>query len=265
MDPLELGAEITLAGVGIVPILQGKPKLPAHPPNLPKEIRALVLKFLASPAPARLEDLPPFDWDEVHALLDRAASEEGTKANVDALHAAIPGELGDGVEHTATAIISALQEAFPAATSVREDIVGTIVTPGPEMAVARFARMWSVALDPLIPLRDLCQGSITTDMVQAMTLFWPALYEMAKTEVAMQVAEMRTKRPKWEPEPRRARLLKMLMGQPYVNVELAADFQQLYAQQADAKAAAAPAGGGGGGSKKPAEVGEDSMLTPGQA
>lgn len=251
-----LATEITLAAVGLVPILEGKPRLPAHPPNLPKEIRKLVLEFLAHPKASPLTDLPPFDWQQAYQLLEGT----GTEAHIEALRSAIPGPLGNMVHDRATVIIAALAQQLPKST--REDGIGaTIVEPGPDMAVDRFRRMWAVALDPMVVLRELCDGSVSSDMVLAFAQFWPALYDVTKQQLLDGVAEMRTKRATWDPEPRRARLIRTLLMLAPVNFDVAADFQQLYAQQAAAKAAQAPAP-----KKKSATAAKDpdSMLTPGQ-
>lgn len=256
MDPEELAqaAEEATAAIGIKAILEGRPKLPASPPNLPKEMRKLILAFLAKPGRAPLENLPAFDYDEAAKLLD----DTGSEAQTAKLRAAIPAPaLADAVVDKATVIISKLHESLPRFTRV--GVAGTVSTRGSDMAVDRYRRKWSIAMDPLIVLRDLCDGSLSQDMVGTFADFWPALYSAAKLMVLDGVAEMKTKRPTWDLEPRRERLLLKFMGEPPTNIELARDFQKLYAQVGAQKAqeAAAPA-------LSKLDMG-DSLATPGQA
>lgn len=220
----QLAAETALAHLGLKPVLEGAPRLSRRPVDLGKQIRALLAAFLASPKRAPLQPDPPFDFDEVTKLLD----ESGTEPQLQALRAAVPGDLGDAVKNQATKTILALREQIP--RTVHQDVMGTKQTPGTDMDVARFARSWAVATDPLIVLRDLCEGSLTSDQVEAFATYWPQLYAAAKDAVIDGLTDMRTARPKWELEPRRDALLRKFMGLEPVNTEVAADFQALYAQ-----------------------------------
>jgi hypothetical protein len=256
MDETALAAETLLAAVGLLPILKGKPKLPAMPPKSPaRQLRTLIDRFLARPGVEPLSDIPDFDYDEVVKLLDGA----GTEAQVGALFDAIPShELGDAVKNRATGMITALQQGLPRAG--RQEVWGTTAIRPREMAIARYARTWSVANDPMIVLRDLTEGSLTSDMVEAFTTFWPAFYAASKVQVLDAIAELRTKRPTWELEPRRDRLLRMFMGVPALNLELAADLQKLYAAQAQKPPAPKKSAPG----TEDKAGGASPLLTPGQ-
>jgi hypothetical protein len=264
IDPLL--AEMTLARLGLQPLLGGKPRrLGRRAPDIGREMQRLIDGFLASSKRAPLSPDPPFDFDEVSKLIDGSSADRASEA----LRAAVPDQdMFDAIEQAATKMVETLHSELPQTT--REDIYGTVIEPGSDLDVARFARAWSVANDPLIALRDLAEGSLTTDMVQALAMFWPSLYQMAQAYVREALADMRAKRPgppPWELEPRRDRLLRLFMGVPYVDPEIAADYQALFAQGAAQQKPQQPTEAGEtapGADVKQLDT-KDALATPGQA
>src|SRR6185437_8894667 len=237
-DQHPVAVETALVAVGLPAILRGEPRYGVAQQDqarrIPRQIKALVRKFLADPERAELADLPPFDYAEAATLLNNAGAPE----QVEALHAAFPHrELGEQVRLAATRILAVLKPTLPHRTV--QTATGTVAVPPTDIEAARIARAWSVACDPLIVLRDLLEQSLCPDMVKAMAAFYPGLYGLVKEAVGETLTAIKAKRPKWDLDGTRGRLLRMLLGLPPLSLALAADLQRLYAQAPPPSAAVA--------------------------
>jgi hypothetical protein len=259
-DAHPVAVETALMAVGLPAILRGEPRYGVlqrdEASRIPKQIKALVRKFLANPKREPLADLPPFDYTEVATLINNS----GTQEQIEALHSAFPDrDLGEQVRLAATRILAVIKPTLPKRTV--QTATGTVAVPPTDIESARIARAWSVACDPRIVLRDLCEQSLSPDMVKSMRAFYPGLYDVAKEAVAANLTAIKAKRPKWELEGTRGRLLRMLLGLPPLSLGLAADLQRLYSQAPAPNAAGAkPAAG--------ANIGKldlkGNLQTPGQ-
>lgn len=259
-DVHPVAAETALVAVGLPAILRAEPRYGVEQRNeaarIPKQIKALVRQFLARPERAPLADLPPFDYAEVATLINNSGSPE----QLQALREAFPTrDLGDQVRLAATRILAVLKPTLPKRTI--QTATGTTVVPPTDIEAAKVARAWSVACDPRIVFRDLCEHSLSPDMVKAMGVFFPGLYEFTKGTVGAALVDIKAKRKKWELEGTRARLLRMLMGLPPLSLDLAADLQKLYAQAPAPNAASAKPAAGANVSKLDLK---GKLQTPGQ-
>lgn len=255
MKPDPLTVESLIVALGLERILDGKPPELDEARQrkalaLRKEIRTLVTAFLSKAEREPVDDLPDFDYDEVSMLLRRAGSEK----QIAALFAAMPDrdhQLGRAIAGAAAPIVELLRQVLP--RQVRKTVAGIVVSPGTATDEAKFARTWSVALDPLICLRDMREGCLSEDMVKAWQLFYPAMLRYAKSSVFAGIEMLSAKRPAWVEsmtDDRTAQLL-TLMQRPDERPDLTADFQALYGQ---AKGEGPPSARPGGLKTPPAAV-----------
>lgn len=261
MDELDL--ESLFAAVGLGPILAARPTLHKYQlqqaAGLPAEIRRRVLRFVASDAFKPGKDVPDFDYDETLGLISQGAKFQGlSPAQAQALNAVAP-DMAIDMGAFANKILAWANPLLPRET--RPAVIGARPEDPAPSSLADFRRLWQVALDPMIVLDDMEDGSLSEDQVIALSLLYPGIYAEMKQAVVDEMAVMEARRKGWEPAPQKAALLQMLRGEQTFDPELAAATQQAYAQeQAQAPRAGPPRRRGGGGGK--AGVGD--ALTPGQ-
>lgn len=261
-----LDKEALFAAIGLGPILAARPTLHKYQirkaADLPKELRRRVLAFIASDAFKEAKDVPEFDYD---ATLETVANaqREGGAAHLDdkqsqALLAVAP-DMADDFAVQANRILAWANPLMPRET--RPAVIGTRPDQPDPTTMADFRRVWQVALDPMSVVDDLEDGSLSDEQVGALAILYPAYYGELRAAVTEEMAAMEGRRgKKWEPDPRKSALLSMVMQTQQSDPELAANVQQMYAQQPDAKpvtAAARRQRGGGAGSASDA-------ATPGQ-
>jgi hypothetical protein len=230
---MDLHAETVLAAIGLKSILAAKPRkwsatVEEEAAAIPKKIRAHLSKFLTGRPEAA--DMPAFEFDEVAKLLkppDEDAPSGPTQAA--ALVQAIPDhELAQDVAATATLIVNALREKLPLRTRMTWPF-GDVPDPPLPLDEASFRRAWLVATDPTSVARDLAEGSLTTDMAQALAAFYPQIYQYTTATLTELAIAMRGKRPNFELDADRDRLARVLL-QMEDELPLAADVQAMYAQ-----------------------------------
>lgn len=254
MDPL-IG-EVATAAITPEAILKGTPSYgmgrEGIAGSLPKNAARLVAAYIRRDKPAALGELPPFDYDEVSDLLANAGKPE----QLEALDAAIDDpELSEAVKVEASRIIEILQDAKPARTV--EGLAGSVAVPPSAQELARFRRVWQVANDPLVVLRDLNDDSMSIDQAQALEALYPSLYATLKSAVLRTFASIKAKKPDWAPGYRKESRLRVLLQVP-AEQSLASDMQAIYAKQ---KAEAKPKSGSQAAANKAAQ----GMQTPAQA
>jgi len=231
-------AEAIVAVIGIDKILDAKPTLNLEQmekaENLPRTTRAALLRFMSSPERTESADLPPFDYDHVSKALQQ--DEAGTEAVANALHGVLAGRLHDDdaqeVVNVATKIILALQGSIP--RRVYKSVVNETVMPPEPYSLGRWRRQWSVACDPMIVIRDLLEGNIDPGMVSTLQQTYPALYKMVLEQLDDAIATMKTRRgDKWDLPEEKNRDIKILLGIPYLNFDLANAYAAVPAIGAD--------------------------------
>ncbi len=264
----ELETESLFAAIGLGPILAAKPTLYKkqlqQAADLPASIRRRILKFIAADAFQPGKDVPEFNYGDTLKTLSAsvgAANATGglNPAQSNALMAVVPDrELAMDMGIRATAILTWANPLLPRES--RPAVIGTRPEdPGPN-SMADFRRVWQVALDPMVVLDDLEDGSLSDDQVAALALLYPAIYGEIREAIVEQMATMEARRgEQWEPAPQKAQLLKMLRQEQEIDTTLAAAIQQIYAQQP--KPPTAPTKRQGGARGAPAV--EDAQ-TPGQ-
>lgn len=225
IEPLAVDA--ALATLGLDAVLHAKPPKfgvgkQDEAAQLPNDIRKMCNEFLSGER-RKCASLPPFKWDAVRDLLDQDAAE----AQMHALTEAVPiPELALDVAAAATRILKALTEKMP--RRMRETLLGPEALRPSDAAAARFARAWSVACDPLIVLRDLCEGSLSRDMVECFQEFYPALYEATQAIMVDCATRMKARRASFAIEGRNDRLYRILMGIEPDGTGLGQDYQALF-------------------------------------
>lgn len=229
--PTPLEVEAMFAGVGLLPILEAKPRLSQHAlqtaADWSKVTRRRILRFLSSDAFDPAADFPPLDYPEVLALVSTGQ----TPAQTQALFAAVPDhELATDMGLLADSILQWANGALP--RSPPNPVTNMPVDdPGPA-PVADFRRAWNVLCDPRTVLDDLCDGSLIDDQVATLQQLFPALYQDMRAAQAETVATMVSRRgASWEPTPTKAALLATLMQRSDFDPSLSAAMQQVYATE----------------------------------
>src|SRR5262249_35641258 len=142
--------------------------------QLPKAIRATLVKFLSDSDRPEGSDLPKFDAKKVGKLLADGPQEKQALA----LQQAVDDQpLAMSLAATPTRIVPQLQPLFPRPVAASM-VAGNQPMPASPMAERAFARVWSVACDPLVVLRDLLEGCLDPAMVRAFEQFYPQLYQL---------------------------------------------------------------------------------------
>ncbi len=229
--PTPLEVEAIFAGIGLVPILQAKPRMSQHALQIAadwsKTTRRRMLRFLSSDAFDPAADFPPLDYPEVLGFVVAGQ----TPAQTHALMSAVPDpELATDIGLLADHILQWANGALP--RSPPNPITNMPVDdPGPA-PTADFRRAWNIACDPRTVLDDLCDGSLIDDQVTTLAQLFPEIYRDMRAAKAEAVATMVSRRGKaWEPSPIKAALLDTLMQISGFDPSLAAAMQQVYATE----------------------------------
>jgi hypothetical protein len=225
VDPLAV--EHLLIAIGLGDILAGTPRfgvgVQEEAAKMPARVRADLLSFLNG-GEGETSDVE-FDWKDA---LDQLTNEDTAQRNLEALYAKLPPEVADEINAAATPVVMALQGLLPRRVS-RSTVKLSIEEPAPE-ALFRFKRQWTGAVDPRSILRDPMSADPTT--VAAVAQFYPDFYQSILTAIDEAIATMRTRRGEaWDLDHARDRALRVLLGAPAVNLELASDFASVQVQQ----------------------------------
>lgn len=253
--PLEI--ETMFAAVGLLPILEAKPRLSQHAfqtaADWSKVTRRKMLRFLSSDAFDPAPDFPPLDYPEVLKLVTAGQ----TPAQTHALMAAVPDrELATDMGLLADHILQWANGALP--RSPPNPVTNMPVDdPGPA-STSDFRRAWNIAVDPRTVLNDLCDGSLIDDQVATLALLYPEIYRDMRAAKEEAIATMVSRRGKtWEPSPIKAALLNTLMQRSDIDPSLVAAMQQVYATEPGQNPPPPqPASGGSG-------AGDNAESTPG--
>jgi hypothetical protein len=229
---MSVQSEAALITVGLQSILDASPSFgkgkQAEAAKLPATIRKLLLSALAGDK-APKADFPRFNYKQVSDQLQNTGEKQAH-----ALLTGLPEPLADEVLADVTHVIQYLQEALP--RRVTRTTAKVTVEPPEAIELGRFRRKWMVATDPLVVIRDLVDGSISPDMVEAFQALYPATYEALSPIVDDAIATMKARRGDgWDLPSSRDRALKTLLQAEPVNLDLANDYQRV-AQQVQQQA-----------------------------
>src|SRR3954469_7590833 len=101
-------------------------------------------------------------------------------------------------------------------------LLGDVVMPPEPYSLGRWRRQWSVACDPMIVIRDMLEGNIDPGMVSTLQQTFPELYKVILAQLDDAIATMKTRRgDKWDLPEDKNRDVKILLGIPYLNFDLA--------------------------------------------
>lgn len=237
-----LAAEAATIAIGLKNILAGEPTWHAterhFAAQLPKAIRAMLLKFMTESDRPEGSDLPKYNHRKVQELLDEGPTEKQAMALMKAVD---DQPLAQAIAANATRMVHQLYSMFPRPTRTSL-VAGNVPVPATPAAERAFARTWSVACDPLVVLRDLLEGCLDPTMVRAFEQLYPQLYSLTLEMVPEVFASIKAKRPKFELSGTKDRALGMLQGRTQVtsNLPLAAEFQAISQPQTPAPPAPRP-------------------------
>lgn len=194
------------------------------------ESSRLIYRFLQREEPEATSELPDFDYEEVAQLLDA----EQLPGHVEQQIAAF-GEHGETALAAQVQIMRIgryLKTKLP--RRVRMSLAGPEYSRPPEIDIARFARTWAVACDPLIVLRDLNEYSMSRDQVAALYDLFPTLAASMLPTVQDQMVRAKTVEPNFRLYRQKETLLRVLTRQEQPNIALGKAMQDMYAKQLQA-------------------------------
>ena len=255
--PDPFGVECIVAAVGIKPFVSKElEKLHGYhverASKVKPEIARKLYRFLQRDEPEKSAELPDFDYEQVAQMLDAETLPSHVQQQIAAF-----GDDGDtalAVQIQAMRIASYLKAKLP--RRVHIGLAGPEYSRPPEIDIARFARTWSVACDPMIVLDDLNEFAVSRDMVTALYDLFPFIAASLLPAVQEQLVRAKTVDPKYRLYRQKETLLRVLTRQEAPNVALGRAIQEARAKQAVAlkpqipvgkkKPAAEPGAGGGG-------------------
>lgn len=220
--------------------------------RLPKKVTDLLRQYLTSPDHAEPEDLPPFDFKAVKKLLLGS----GSIGQADAIHAGIGDPtLAKGAVDVASRIIEYLKPLMP--KSARATAAGPVPVQPSAQDLAAFRRVYQVADDPLLVLRDLNEGCLSRGQVRSFQQLYPVLYSLIEPAVDEVLANIKSGRGEhWQLPRAKEQGLKLLLGQDMSSPLQLAQYQKSFEQKQDQ--------GQQGGPTPGANPDDDKLLTPGQ-
>lgn len=253
--PVEV--ESVLAAIGVDNILRGEPTFKRgqfrEARDLTKRMREEFDRFYETAKFDPPKDLPPFDYDDVLALVSQPGI---TPEQTEALATVMPdADMAMELGIEAGRVLAWANQTIP--RNVRQSFTGDKIDPPDPESAAQFRTRWQVAVDPMTVVRDMLQGCLDADQVSTLALLYPALYqEMRQAEADARTAAAMEHGKDWDPGPSKAAQAQtLLQAQPY-DAALAASVQQAY----DAQNKPAPHPPRAPGSAKPV----DTDMTPGQ-
>lgn len=197
-----------------------------------------IYRFIQRSEPEPTAELPDFDYDEVAGWLDAETLPHHIQQQIAAF-----GEDGDtalAVQVQAMRIQAYLKSKLP--RRVHMSLTGPEYSRPPEIDIARFARTWAVACDPMILLDDLNEYAVSRDQVQALFDMFPNIAKSITPLVQDALVRAKTVDPKFSLYRQKETLLRVLTQQEQPNIALGKAMQAMYAAQAAAQKPQAPKG-----------------------
>jgi hypothetical protein len=254
MDPAPPTPELVVTTLGIEKFLDASARTWRYvlddAARLPKKVSDLMRRYLTSADHDEPEDLPPFDFKAVKKLLLGS----GSIGQSDAIHAGIGDPtLARGAVDVASRIIEYLKPLMP--KSERATAAGPVPVQPSAQDLAAFRRVYQVADDPLLVLRDLNEGCLSRGQVRSFQQLYPQLYGLLGDVVPEVLANIKSGRgANWQLPRRKEQGLKLLLGQDTSSPLQLAQYQKGYQQKQEQQ----------GGPTPGARPDTDKLLTPGQ-
>lgn len=219
-DPKQV--EAIIAAVGIGPFLDGSLKrLHLYQLNraakMGDEIDRKIHLFIGRTERESTAELPPFDFLAVREMLDKVAADFSPVADPSAEHtrtADIIGAFGE-LYNVGMAAIPEIKRIFayvfpkiPRRT--HQSLAGPTEEAPPHSDVARFRRLWNLAMDPMSILDDLNEYAVSRDMAQAVFDLFPLMFARIDEGVTTQLARKKSAKPDYRLSIRKEQLLRVL-------------------------------------------------------
>lgn len=206
--------------------------------RLKADIDRKIYRFIQRDEPEKTAALPDFDYDEVAALLDAEQLPQHVQEQIAAF-----GE--DGETALAVQIWAMKTQAYLKAKLPRRvhlSLAGPEYSRPPEIDIARFARTWAVACDPMIALDDLNEYAVSRDMVGALFDMFPTIAGTLLPAVQDALVRAKTVDQGFRLYRQKETLLRVLTRQEQPNIALGKAMQAMYATQAAAQKPQPPKG-----------------------
>jgi hypothetical protein len=225
----ELQIELLLAAIGPRAIMKGNPRLTMAQIKgaaaMVPRMRRRIARFMASDT--FRPDSSPLDSDDYGDVLALASQPE-----IDArpLFAAVPDrDLATDLQIAAKRIQSWAGMSIP--RDEDDSFSGAPIASPPAISVSDFLAQWRIACDPMMAVADLEDGQLEDDGVGVLAMLWPSFYKEIRQAISDAYASVAARRGKnWQPEPRKARLLRTMQEAEALDMELAAAVQASNAQ-----------------------------------
>ncbi len=239
--PDPFGVEAIVAAVGIKPFVS-KELQRVHGYHVERagkvkaEIDRKLYRFVQREEPEKDAELPDFEYDEVAAALDAETLPHHVEQQIAAFGE--HGETALACQVKVMQITAYLKSKLP--RRVHMGLLGPEYSRPPEIDIARFARTWAIACDPLSILDDLNEFAVSRDQVQALNAMFPLIGASLKPATQDALVRAKTVDPKFVLYRQKETLLRVLTQQEAPNIALGRDIQAMYKAEAAANAAPAP-------------------------
>lgn len=206
--------------------------------KLRSDVNRLLYRFLQRETPEPTSPLPDFDYEEVANLLDAEQLPQDVEQQIAAF--GTDGDTALAAHLKAMQLAKYLKTKLPRRT--RMSLTGPEHSRPPEIDIARFARTWAVACDPLSVLRDLNEYAVSRDQVTALNDMFPLLGGSMLPAVQDALVRAKTVEPGFRLYRQKETLLRVLTRQEQPNIALGRALQAVYAARAQAAKPLPPKG-----------------------
>lgn len=221
-------AEATVAAMGIDPLLMGRPRLTVETKEKAAGYEALIRRQMlraisGDPEDGEVdEDEQPFDFKAV----SKALVNMGSRDQIAAFNVAFPDPTESAaVQAIATRIMRYLYDHLP--RRQRLEITGPVDVRQSDVVVNRFRRLWEVACNPLVIIKEIASGSLSRDQVRAVEDLWPGVYASMRKAVLLAISKIKSRRKGWEPTRGKDLTLRTFMQTDVIDPQLAAEIESV--------------------------------------
>lgn len=223
-----MNAESLLAVTGLADLLAGAPRrvtvADAERANrIPRDIRRSVRRFLKGERAEKV-DRPPFDYDKLADQLTATMPDHVVEDLISTLPA--DAEMQGAYAVSVNRALGFLRGALPVRSTMTT--TGPVARRPPDLDVAKFRRTWEIAESPLVAMADLEAGRLVPDQVRAFAAMYPELYDAAKVEAFLAIADIKGEKTSWRLPMERDRRLQTFLQTNAVTPGLSADIQRVF-------------------------------------
>lgn len=203
--------------------------------QLPETLSAKIYRFLNREEREAPSDLPPFDFDEVVALLE-PEPEDVDHDQIEKTIAAFGGQhqLALDVGTEVTRIDAYLRQQIPRRQHVGLD--GVEKLPPARSELFRFRRCWSIAERPMLLFDELQEYAVSRDQVQCFATMFPTTFKALWPITQEAMVRKKSASEGWQLPRQKETLLRVLNQQEAQSLALARALAPVYAQEQQAAA-----------------------------